>query len=254
MVSIHMAIQFSDTSSSKNGLIQRCEKHCFNGSYGAISDDTDLLAGFTNAINDAYDEVLPLVFQADASVRFDDNNWTKTPTVTTNLVSSQRVYSFLTDSEGASILKILALSVKTDATTSDYTQIGIMHRKNRRMIENNSTNVGIPKGADIVNGIVTLDTTPNYSATAGLKAEVERTPEYFATSDTTKTPGIPDMFHRLLALIASHEWLVDSDSTETTKIARLEAKIAAEKTNLKKYIASLNSTPIDARPRITNPE
>lgn len=235
-----MAVAFSDTT-NKNGLIQMCELYTHLGDTTISGDTTTLLKQFTFLLNNAYDEVLPLVFAADGRWQWEDFNHTTLPIATTNIVSGQRDYGFTTDSAGASVLRIDKVAIKQDATTSDYTIIHQIDQNDgtgaaKRLIEDNSDNTGIPTGYDLVGGSIILNPEPDYAATSGLKIWYSRTPDYFSSTDTTQTPGIPDMFHSLLALIASHEWMFSQDPTETTTISRLEQKIAEKKMELSKFI------------------
>ena len=54
---------FSNTT-TKGGLIQGCERWTNLGD-AIISGDTTLLKQFTAAINEAYDELLPIIFSSD---------------------------------------------------------------------------------------------------------------------------------------------------------------------------------------------
>lgn len=232
-----MAVAYSDTT-NKNGLLQICERLCHFGD-ADITGDATLKAQFTSALNDAYDEVLPYVFAAEQRWQFDDPSHTTLPIATTNIVSGQRDYTFTSDSASASILQIDKVAIKQDASTSDYTMIYPIDQSDvasKRLIEDNSDNTGIPTRYDVVGSSILLDPEPNYSSTAGLKIWYSRTPDYFTTSDTTQTPGIPDLFHQLLAYIASHEWLFVNNPEETTTISRLEQKIQDRKLELSQFM------------------
>ena len=232
-----MAVAFSDTT-NKNGLIQICERLTHLGD-AAITGDATVLAQFTAAVNDAYDEVLPYVFASDGRFQWDDLNHTDLPIATTDVVSGQRTYSFTSDSNGNSILTIQKVSIRQDSTTSDYTLIRPIDQDDpeaRQLVENNTPNSAIPFRYDKLANVLILDPTPDYSSTAGLKIQFSRTPNYFTSADTTQTPGIPDMFHSLLAFIASHEWVFVNEPNETTVLNRLEAKINERKIQLSKFM------------------
>jgi len=59
---------------------------------------------------------------------------------------------------------------------------------------------GTPEYYDLIGNNVVFYPTPNYTSANGIEFTVTRTPVYFTTSDTTKKPGIPDMFHEYLVL------------------------------------------------------
>ena len=84
-----MALQFSDTSATKGGLIQECESQVFgDNSYGRISNDASLLATFTRYINEALNRVASLIMTADGRWQWDDTNTTDYPIGTTDLVTT----------------------------------------------------------------------------------------------------------------------------------------------------------------------
>lgn len=242
---------FSDTS-NKRGLIQVCERYTNLGDAG-ITGDATLFKIFTAMVNDAYDEVLPLVFQSDGEWQFDDLNHTDFPIGTTNLVSGQRDYSFISDENGNSILEIYSIAIKKDDTTSDYEVIYPINRtietaQGREIIENDGNLTGVAQNYDKFSNAILLDRTPDYSATAGIQFTFTRTPDYFTSSDTTQTPGIPDYFHNLLSLIASHEWLIVNKPENTTLITRLEEKIRVKKKDLEQFMARRSK---DVRKKMT---
>lgn len=249
-----MAIQFNNTT-DLNGLIQICERLTTLGD-GGISGDSVLLKQFTSSINDAYDEIMPLVLASDGRFQFDDYNNTTLPIATANLTSGTRDYGFTTDSADRAVLQIDKVAIKQDATSDDYyvlNQIDQTDPESRKLITDNASNTGIPSHYDIVGGSIIFDVTPNYSATAGLKIWYSRTPVYFSSTDTTNTPGIPDIFHQLLAVIAAHEWVFTYMPNETTMISRLEKKIQDRKMDLSKFMANRAQQPIKARSILRNP-
>ena len=84
-----MSLQFSDTGSAKNGLIQECEFTLFGESgYGAISGTADLLATFTRNMNNALNSVANLIMMSDGRWQWDDNNNTDFPVATTSLFTT----------------------------------------------------------------------------------------------------------------------------------------------------------------------
>jgi hypothetical protein len=230
-------MEFSNTS-TKDGLIQDCE-HWTNLGDGVISGDATLKARFTGLINRAFDEVLPYIFSADAKWQWDDSNHSKNPTATTDLIAGQSSYTLVTDEDGNSVLEIQAAYIKDvqgtwrklngidsprDAYTDPY-------------LSQNSNNTGTPGSYD-KNGVsLSLDKIPDYSATGGLKVVFSRAPSYFASGDTTKKPGIPAIFHRLLSLIASYDWVLVNKGENTALITRLEGKITEQKAQLGAHMA-----------------
>lgn len=202
-----MALQFSDTSTSKNGLIQECETNVF-GQYGVISGNAELLATFTRYLNNALNTVAGLIMSSDGRWQWDDNNNTDFPIATTDLVttagSEQQDYAF-----SITFLRVLRVEIlDADGNWRLLQPIDQSDIYNQSLTDFMKT-AGLPQYYDKTANSVVLYPKPLASAvteTGGLKVFYQRPPSYFTTSDTTKVPGINSMFHRLVALIASWDY------------------------------------------------
>ncbi len=204
-----MALQFSDTSSSKNGLIQECESLVFgDNSYGRISSDTSLLATFTRYINEAVNRVVTLIMTADGRWQFDDTNNTDFPIGTTNLVttlgSEQQDYQF-----DISMLRITRVEVLDN--TGSWRLLNPIDQTD--IWDTSLTDLmktpGLPVYYDKIGASIFLYPKPlatSVTSAGGLKVYFQRPPSYFSTSDTTKVPGFNSLYHRLVALIASRDY------------------------------------------------
>lgn len=230
-------MKFSDTS-AKDGLIQDCEFWTNLGD-ATISGDTTLLKRFTALINRAFDEVLPIIFSSDSKWQWDDQNHTKYPIATTNLVSGQADYTFTADEQGNSILEIAAVYIKDPNGT--WCKLEAVDSQSdpdtAAILAQNSTNTGTPTRYDKLGPAIFLDPIPNYSSTAGIRVSFSRTQSYFVSGDTSKTPGIPDPFHRLLSLIASRDWVSVNKSENTNLITQINNAIREQKANLATFMS-----------------
>lgn len=204
-----MSLQFSDTSSSKAGLIQECESQVFgDNSYGRISGDTSLLATFTRYLNEALNRVANLIMTADARWQFDDTNNTDYPIATTNLIttlgSEQQDYQF-----DVTMLRILRMEVLDNTGAwRKLTPIDEADIYDQSLTDFMKT-PGLPVYYDKQGASIFLYPKPlatSVTSTAGLKVWFQRPPSYFVTSDTTKVPGFNSMYHRLAATIASRDY------------------------------------------------
>src|SRR5579872_319914 len=105
-------LQFSDTSASRNGLLQDCEDNLNLGVTG-ITSNTNLLSTFTRYINTWYHKVVTMILEAQDDWDFDDLNNTDYPVATTPLVANQRDYTF---PASLKILKIKRVDISYDST------------------------------------------------------------------------------------------------------------------------------------------
>jgi hypothetical protein len=216
-----MSLAYSNTS-TKNGLLQLCEKNCLLGD-GGITSNATLKAQFTADINLALDEVMATIFGVGGTWQFDDTNQTDYPIITTDLVLGQRDYSFTTDEAGNLILDIYRVLVKNPA--GQYSQIypvDVSSGQAPMSYVDGLNTTGQPSTYDkLANGIF-LDPIPNYNATAGLKIYINREGSYFTTSDTTKKPGFAGLFHEYLALKPSYNYAsLNNLSTATSLFQRM---------------------------------
>jgi hypothetical protein len=196
---------FSNTGTEKNGLLQDCEQLIFN-SYATITGNTELLADFTNRINRSYDKLATIIMSVDNRWQWDDRNYTSTlPIAETDIVNGQRDYTI--DVEHLRILKVQVKDSAGNLITAR--PIDIHDPEGRAMYDQAPTAVqGIPMMYDKFADVIRLYPEPNYDATDGLVVHFQRPPSYFETTDTTKTAGVPSLFHRYLSLEASTDYAV----------------------------------------------
>lgn len=235
-----MSLQFSDTSSSKAGLIQECEIIVFgDNSYGRISGDANQLATFTRYINEALNRVVNLIMTADGRWQFDDTNNTDFPIATTDLVttlgSEQQDYTF-----DITMLRILRIEVLDNTGAwRKLTPIDENDIYDQSLTDFLKT-PGLPVYYDKQGASIFLYPKPLATAvtsTAGLKVWFQRPPSYFTISDTTKVPGFNSMYHRLVALIASRDYAMFKSLSNVKSIAD---KVAQDEDSLVENYALRN--------------
>lgn len=169
-----------------------------------ISGNATRLAQWTGSINLALDKVFSIIFDADGTWQFDDSNHTTYPILTTNLVASQRDYSFTADSASNLILKIHRVFARTSTSSPYYELLPLDvqmddESKITKFVDGLNT-TGDPTHYDKTATGLFLDPIPSANVTSGLKVYVSREGSYFATSDTTKLPGFAGLFHEYLVL------------------------------------------------------
>lgn len=226
-----MAIQFSDTTSARNGLIQLIEDRT-----GAASASTSSysLGAKTRDINAAFSRFMALAVKTSGRWQVDDTNQTDYPITMTNIVSGQQDYSFTVDESDNQVLDIHRIEMKDSAgnwkllVSIDEADVDVA------MLAFESTS-GIPEYYDKTSNALFLYPTPNYNSTNGLKFYYSRTPSYFTTADTTKVPGIPDMFHEYLALRPSYLYCL---SKGLPQAAALKEEVKEMEESIKAFYGS----------------
>ena len=173
----------------------------------STNSSTYPIADKTRNVNRALDEAVSLILGADGRWQWDDTNETTLPIGTADLVSGQQDYSFQSDyiviqrveimDSAGNWITLRPLDFADYPTEEGSTAFSDLY----------STNA-TPIYYDKIGNSIMLYPAPNYNSTAGLKAYFQRTPNYFLTSDTTKSPGIAPHLHRFLSLSAAYDFAV----------------------------------------------
>lgn len=181
--------------------------------------------------NIALDRFIYLAATANGQWQFDDSNNSTLPIGTTDLISGQQDYSFASD-----VLLVEKVFCKdTSGVWNELTPVDISDSQTTaKDIWTLAGTTGVPQRYDKVGGSLLLDPIPNYNSTAGLKVVFQRGPSYFASTDTTKTPGIPSIFHSYIARHASLQFLIDNGKPSKNDIAGM---IVNDERSLQTYFA-----------------
>lgn len=158
-----------------------------------------------NSVNNYLDTVAGYAIGADRRFQWDDTNHTKLPIGTTNLVANQSDYSFLTDEQGNTILNLERIDIQDSA--GNWNQLKVLDMTDiDTALDTQLTTAGNPVYYDkIADNVVRLYPKPATSVTNGLKFYFQRTPSYFAATDTTKAPGVPPLLHRGFVINAAYD-------------------------------------------------
>jgi len=234
------SLQFNDTTDNKNGLIQTCESWVFGSDYGAISGNPKRLATFTRLLNNALDDISTDILTYDERWEFDDSNYTDYPIATKDLVDSQQDYLF-----DVTHIRILGVDVMDSSGNYqplkeiDQTDIR-KYGKGQSLTEYQETD-GMPKEYDLIGNALFLYPAPasgSVTTATGLKVHFQRPLRAFVTSDTTKKPGIPQLFHELIAIKACARFTKQNSMTEKARELDAEEQKGVEK--IKGHYANRN--------------
>jgi hypothetical protein len=150
------------------------------------------------------DRVAGYAIGSDRRFQWDDTNHTKLPEGTTALTSGQSDYSFLTDEQGNQIITLTGISILRDGK---YVALAVADRNDPDYdaLSFGQTS-GNPTSYDkIADNIIRLDCKPTSTVASGLKFFFQRSPSYFAATDTTKTPGFAPMLHRGFIIASAYD-------------------------------------------------
>lgn len=195
------------------------------GNYGDITNSPDRLAEFTTRINRAYDKLATKIMSVDGRWQFDDASYTTAfPIGETDLISGQQDYTM--DVEFMDVVKVLALDTAGNKRLLE--PFDINDPIARPFLEGQGGG-GMPSWYDKTGSSILLYPIPNYNATNGLIVHYRRPPSYFVSTDTTKSAGVPAIFHRYLSLEASLDYAITKQLSQKNDLA----------TRLKEYTDNL---------------
>lgn len=232
---------YFNSGSTTNSLVARIDRTCQTGvnSYPLADKASDC--------NEALDRFWYLAMTADGSWQIDDSNQTDLPSSTTGLNSGQRDYGLNT--EMMVVEKVLVKNTAGD--WSELLPIDIRLSQTswraKNIIQTPTADAGIPTHYDVSGRSLFLTPVPNYTQAASLKVFFKRGPSYFISTDTTKQPGIPSIFHNYIHRYASLQYLVDKGVDRKNDLSS-EVQLL-ERAIVEHYSKRLTNEPTKLQPR-----
>jgi hypothetical protein len=144
-----------------------------------------------NSANNYSDMVAGYLIATDKKFQWDNTNHSKLPEGTTDIVSGQSDYSFLTDEQGNAILTL--------------TRVEISGKQLELIDQNEDETTGTYKYDKIADNIIRLYPTPTAEVTAGLKFYFQRVSPRFSASDTTATTGFAPILDRGFVIACAYD-------------------------------------------------
>lgn len=161
--------------------------------------------------NNALERVVSLIERSDGRWQYDDSNNTDLAIATTPLVANQQDYTL-----SISHLQITRAEYQDNSPTPQWHKLYPIDQQDaysRAITPATSATYGAPYfydkiGASIFLYTSTMGPAPNFSQAASLKLWFKRTPSYFLTSDTTKSPGFNALYHELIPLWIAYNYAI----------------------------------------------
>lgn len=207
---------FSNTT-DRTGIIELIED---NTTTQSATSSSYPLKSKTRDVNNAYADFFMQAAKAEGRWQVDDTNQTDYPIITDDLVANQQDYSFTFDGSAVpnQILDIYRVEITdSNGLATELIPFDQFDIQGQALTEFQK-NAGIPIYYDKTANGIFLYPKPNYSRTDALKIYISRTPVYFLSTDTTKKPGIPDMFHEYLALRPSYQYCLRKGLPQTASL------------------------------------
>lgn len=220
-----------------------------------LKDDIDFLvhtdatqyavADKTRNINRHFANVVSIILSSDNKWKWDDSNQADHPILYINLISGTPDYEI----SDATYLKIQSVDIlNTDGKRRVLTPIDRTEDTAQSLNYLEEGNDGMPRYYDKLGDSLFLYPAPSSShvtLTSGMRIHYQRGASYFVTTDTTKTPGFAEPYHRILSVGAALDYATANGMTQ--KIQVLSSMLAELMTQLREYYSSRNN---DEQPRM----
>lgn len=188
--------QFSDTTNN-TGIVQQVRDMC------RVDSSQWPTSRIVNSANNWLDKVTGYAIGADRRFQWDDTNHTELPEGKRDLTVSVTDYSFLLDEQGNTILTLTKVEILNG---SYYEELQPVDKNEESYDESFGQVSGIPTQYDkIADNIIRLNAIPTATVTNGLRFTFQRTPSYFAATDTTKAPGVAPILHRGFVIAGAYD-------------------------------------------------
>jgi len=184
-------MQFSDTT-NLSGLVQLFEAE-LGFDYGYVSGNTERLKEFTVACNNSRRRYFSLAVQASGQWELDSNTHSDYNIIYTTITSGTKDYAFVNDANGNIILDIYKVLILPSASDTRYVELDPVDENQSENIAiiDQGSQIGTPTKYSKRANAIFFDNSPNYTVASGIKILVNREPDYYTTSDTTKKTGFP---------------------------------------------------------------
>lgn len=188
--------QFSETTNN-TGIVQQVRDMC------RVDSSQWPTSRIVNSANNWLDKVTGYAIGADRRFQWDDTNHTELPEGKRDLTVSVTDYSFLLDEQGNTILTLTKVEILNG---SYYEELQPVDKSEESYDESFGQVSGIPTQYDkIADNIIRLNAIPTATVTNGLRFTFQRTPSYFAATDTTKAPGVAPILHRGFVIAGAYD-------------------------------------------------
>jgi hypothetical protein len=150
------------------------------------------------------------------TLEFDDVNYTDLPETTFTIVAGTRNYKITTDDNSNKLLTIHKVSVLNGTTYEDVPRITLGEGNQAALNETGSALV--PTGYYELGNNIVFKESPSSGGTG--RIQFDRELSFVGTGDTTKVPGIPDIYHNLVAYRVGQNYALDKNLVSLDRIQR----------------------------------
>lgn len=203
----------------------------------SATDTTSLpVNDFFRSVNSKLRKAAFLMWKSDSSWEFDDSNYDTYAIATTALVDGQQTYTLPTE-----LLDIQRVEVMDNDGNYHLIDQFVKEKIGIALTEYNEED-GMPMYYDIMDGALFLYPAPSDSevtTAAGLKIYLSRDIDEFDTTDTTKEPGIKEIFHPYLAFSAAYDYAISKNMGQQ-RVQLLSNELTKYERSIEEYYSKRN--------------
>lgn len=167
-------------------------------------------------INNAWDEAVTILYQADPNHKWDDTTNADLPFATLDLTSGQDHYTLL-----ESALVIHRVRVKDEGGN----WVTLTPKLRSELDDTQLASTGTPEYYYKMGGVVFPVPVPNYGISDGVELEFQRGANHFTITSTDDEPGFNSQFHNFLSVSAALMYAIANGMNE--KVVVLSQQKAA---------------------------
>ncbi len=203
----------------------------------------------TRRFNAAMDRYFALAFESDGRWNFDDINNTGEPIDEYNITSGTNKYKLddftmdiiniikveilTADAKGIELIPETMRSLGTSSPNNESGKIGTVMRETFHQRYVNAP-AGTPTHYIKYGDYIYLTPNPNYTEANGLILYVNTAPNYMASTDTTKVPGIVTIHHNYLCRKAALPYLIEKNMKQA---AAVKQQIMEDEDDVRRYFS-----------------
>lgn len=220
---------FSDTING-TGILQQVRQLC------RVDASQWPTSKVVASCNNYLDTVIGYGISKDRRFQIDDSNHSKLPIGVTDLAANQSDYSFLTDEQGNRILTLTRIDIKD--SNGNWTKLNELDENEETRALDSVVIAGVPDSYyKIADNIIRLNKLPLADLAGGLKFYFQRSPSYFAATDTTKEPGVASTLHRGFVIASAYDCAL---SLGLQNLQPLSVEMQREEQKMKLYFSDRN--------------
>lgn len=166
-------------------------------------------------LNDALSDVWTRIKVARGLLEFDDFNYADLPAATFSISGSTNKYKITEDDDSNQVITIHKVQITKNGELVDIPRLSVGAEQDALgTIESD-----FPTGYYEIGATIAFNATPDGTYTA--QVWFDRSPDFFAVGGTTFTPGIPNIYHALIAEKAALKYAVIKNLKQAPNILRL---------------------------------